>query len=83
MGDMKKAGAKGCQLCTILLDSHDFCQQEEFFGYKLQGEKEMMYLRRSLGFPDRAVELGVGHKGSQTISRTFFYRIPAEWCMYT
>lgn len=80
LGGMEEAKTKGCQLCKVLLDSPQFRQNQSALEYKLPGRKEMMYLRRSLGFPDRAVELGVGHKGSQTFSRTFFYRMPAEWC---
>ncbi|KAH6625745.1 heterokaryon incompatibility protein-domain-containing protein [Boeremia exigua] len=77
---MEAAKENGCQLCTILLDSPQFCREQEIFGYKLCGKNEMLHLRRSLAFPERAVELGVGPKGAQSISRTFFYRMPAEWC---
>lgn len=80
---MEKARTKGCQLCTILLDSSEFRRDYSVGDFKLPGKKEMMYLRRSLGLPDRAVELGMGNKGSLTFSRTFFYRMPSEWCTYS
>lgn len=83
LGDMEKARLRGCQLCTILLDSSQFRRDYTGSNFKLPGKKEMMYLRRSLGFPDRGIELGMGNKGSLTFSRTYFYRMPAQWCTYS
>ena len=77
---MEIAKAKGCQLCTALLSSLELFSGQNMDNYLQQDKKELLYLRRSLGYPDRAVELGVGLKGSRQISRTFFYRMPAGWC---
>lgn len=76
---MEAARANGCQLCTMFLDSAHFNRHREIHGSKFLGKEEMLYLRRSIAYPDRAVELGVGPRGTHSVSRVFFYRIPFEW----
>ena len=55
LGNMEIAAAKGCQLYTILLKSLELFCRQNMDDYLQQGKKEMMYLRRSLGYLEHAV----------------------------
>lgn len=62
---------KGCQLCCILLNYPR--------PLRVENENATLILRRCPAYPDRAVRLGTGPKGTNYITRTFFRRVPNWW----
>jgi hypothetical protein len=81
LGSMKQGVKRGCQLCTILMSPHSHGSQEQLETYKIGvGDKEMLYLRRSPGCPERGVALVVGPGlGTDQVSQSYFSRVPSRW----
>ena len=81
LGSMKLAVKHGCQLCAILMSPHSYGSQKQLETYKIGiGDKEMLYLRRSPGCPERGVALVAGPGlGTDEVSQSYFSRVPSRW----
>ena len=81
LGSMKLAVKRGCQLCAILMSPHSHGSHEQLETYKIGvGDKEMLYLRRSPGCPERGVALVAGPGlGADQVSQSYFSRVPSRW----
>lgn len=73
--NMKKQSGKGCQLCTLLLDSLKV--------ERLKDRDACVYLWRDYWEPERA--FGLSHsekKYAETLGLLYFFRVPVSWCEY-
>lgn len=71
--EMQKQKKKGCQLCTVLVNSIN--------RSKLNDHDERLFLRRGFGDSDRTAVLGT-EKFPEILGTIYFFRVPKVWCEY-